>query len=133
MSDITIKSLLPTIHFEIKPTMSEAELFQNQVLRPILKFQTSGICRVSLIYCFQMNPGFGALSGTKKRKMLNDLLSGNQALRNQLTGMIISFFDKADWDFYVTQQKDLNKRIIAMIQIRVLEQYEKYLQIQPAK
>jgi uncharacterized membrane-anchored protein YjiN (DUF445 family) len=74
-----------------------------------------------------MNPSFGTLSGTKKRKMLNDLLSGNQALRNHLIGMIISFFDKQEWDFYSSKQKDINKRILAMIQVRVLDSYEKFV------
>lgn len=127
MSDPTLKSLLPVIHFETTASMSEGELFQNQVLRPVLKYQTAGICKLALVYCLQMNPAFRGLSGTKKRKMLNDLLSGNQALRNQLTGMIISFFDKSDWEFYLAQPKDVNKRIIAMIQVRVLDKYEKYL------
>ena len=127
MSEITLKSLLPEIHFEAKETMSEGELFQNKTLRPILKFQSAGLCRLTLIYCFQMNPGFGALSGAKKRKMVSDLLSGNQALRNQLTGMIVSFFDKSDWDFYDSRQKDINKRIQNMILVRVLDKFEKYI------
>lgn len=127
MSEINIKSLLPIIKFDITESITEAELFQNQTLRPILKFQGPGLCRLTLIYCFQMNPGFGGLSGTKKRKMLNDLLSGNQALRNHLVGMIISFFDKQEWDFYASKQKDINKRILAMIQVRVLDTYEKFI------
>lgn len=127
MSEINIKSLLPIIKFDITESMTEAELFQNQTLRPILKFQGPGLCQLTLIYCFQMNPGFGGLSGTKKRKMLNDLLSGNQALRNHLIGMIISFFDKQEWDFYASKQKDINKRILAMIQVRVLDTYEKFI------
>ena len=127
MSETNLKSLLPEIHFEVKETMSEGELFQNTTLRPILKFQSAGLCRLTLIYCFQMNPGFGTLSGTKKRKMISDLLTGNQALRNQLTGMIISFFDKADWDFYDSRQKDVNKRIQNMILTRVLDKFEKYV------
>jgi hypothetical protein len=127
MSEINIKSLLPIIKFDITESMTEAELFQNQTLRPILKFQGPGLCRLTLIYSFQMNPGFGGLSGTKKRKMLNDLLSGNQALRNHLIGMIISFFDKQEWDFYASKQKDINKRILAMIQVRVLDTYEKFI------
>ena len=100
MSEINIKSLLPIIKFDLTESMTESELFQNQTLRPILKFQGPGLCRLTIMYCFQMNPSFGTLSGTKKRKMLNDLLSGNQALRNHLIGMIISFFDKQEWDFY---------------------------------
>jgi hypothetical protein len=127
MSEINIKSLLPAIKFEITESMTESELFQNQTLRPILKFQGPGLCRLTLMYCFQMNPNFGSLSGTKKRKMLNDLLSGNQALRNHLIGMIISFFDKQEWDFYSKLQKDINKRILAMIQVRVLDSYEKFM------
>jgi len=129
MSEVNIKSLLPIIKFDITESMTEAESFQNQTLRPILKFQGPGLCRLTLIYCFQMNPGFGGLSGTKKRKMLNDLLSGNQALRNHLIGMIISFFNKQEWDFYASKQKDINKRILAMIQVRVLDTYEKFIPV----
>lgn len=127
MSEVTLKSLLPEIFFQEKETMSEGELFQNRVLRPILKFQTAGLCRLALMYCLQMNPTFGQLSAAKKRKMISDLLSGNQALRNQLTGMIISFFDKADWDFYDSRQKDINKRIQSMILVRVMDKFEKYI------
>ena len=127
MSEITLKSLLPEIYFEEKETMSEGELFQNKTLRPILKYQSAGLCRLTLMYCFQMNPAFGTLSAAKKRKMVSDLLSGNQALRNQLTGMIISFFDKADWDFYDSRQKDINKRIQNMILVRVMDKFEKYV------
>lgn len=129
MSEINIKSLLPVIKFEITESMTDSELFQNTTLRPILKFQSSGLCRLSLLYCYQMNPSFVSLSATKKRKMLNDLLSGNQALRNHLIGMIISFFDKQEWDFYATKQKEINKRILAMIQVRVLENYEKFTSV----
>ncbi len=127
MSTTTLKSLLPAIAFEKKETMTDLELFQNEILRPILKYQNTGLCRLTLSYCYQMNPAFSSLSGTKKRKMLNDLLSGNQALRNQLTGMIISFLDASDWEFYELQQKDIHKRMIQMIAVRVLENYEKFV------
>lgn len=127
MSTTTLKSLLPAIAFEKKETMTDLELFQNEILRPILKYQNTGLCRLTLSYCYQMNPAFSSLSGTKKRKMLNDLLSGNQALRNQLTGMIISFLDASDWEFYEVQQKDIHKRMIQMIAVRVLENYEKFV------
>lgn len=127
MSTTTLKSLLPTIAFEKKETMTALELFQNEILRPILKFQNTGLCRLTLSYCYQMNPAFSSLSGTKKRKMINELLSGNQALRNQLTGMIISFLDDSDWKFYETQQKDIHKRIFQMITVRVLDGYEKFV------
>ena len=127
MSNSKIKALLPEIKFEFTESMSITELFQNQILRPILKFQNEGLCRLVLHHCFQMNPKFGELSNTKKRKMLNDLISGNQALRNNLIGMIISFFDTEDLNFYFNSQKEINKRILAMIQIRVLENYEKIL------
>lgn len=127
MSTTTLKSLLPTIPFEKKETMTALELFQNEILRPILKFQNAGLCRLTLSYCYQMNPAFSSLSATKKRKMINELLSGNQALRNQLTGMIISFLDDVDWQFYETQQKDIHKRIIQMITVRVLDGFEKFV------
>lgn len=127
MSISSIKALLPEVHFERNDSMTAVELFNHEVLRPILKFQSKALCRLTLHYCFQLNPAYGTLSGTKKRKMLNDQLSGNQPLRNQLNGLIIGLFEAEDWTFYLQHQRDINKRIQAMVQVRILDQYEKHL------
>ena len=127
MTRNSLKNLLPTIPFEKNASMSESELFQNSVLRPILKYQDALLCQLTIYFCQQMNPTFQSLSGTKQRKMIKDIITGNQILRNNLIGVIISFFDTNDLLFYFNQTKETNKRILSMILVRVLDQYPKHL------
>lgn len=127
MSSNSIKKLLPIINFDKNDSMTENELFQNSILRPILKYQDSIVCQLTLHFCLQMNPTFNSLATTKQRKMIKEVISGNQILRNNLIGVIISFFDSDDIQFYFNHSKEINKRILAMISVRVLDGYQKHL------
>jgi len=121
-SDLTVP-----VFFDEKSSMNAAEHFQHTVLRPILKLQNELLCPVAIEQCVSQDPGFKELSVRKRDSMLNKALMTNQPLRSLLSGMIIGMMDPEQLKLFLTDRKDLSKRIQNMVRERIMDQYSKFL------
>jgi hypothetical protein len=102
----------------------EIELFQNKVLRPILKFQNNLLLHIFNDYINQFKGEFFKLSSQQKLSYIQESLSKNQRLRSIILGIIVGLFTIEDYSFYRLNTSCLNKRIIAMTIKRIQSQSE---------
>ena len=98
-----------------KSEQTPIEQFQNTAIRPILKYQ-----HTILIVFFNSNihvqyivsANFSLL---KKQNQLKLFTSKQLAFRAQLLGMVTGLFTDAEFEFYLSEKVNLDKRISNMI------------------
>lgn len=98
-----------------KSEQTPIEQFQNTTIRPILKYQHS-----ILIVFFNSNVHVQYIvsanySLLKKQNQLKLFLSKQLAFRAQLLGIVTGLFTDAEFDFYLSEKVNLDKRIANMI------------------
>ena len=118
-----LKSILPPVEGN-KPTEFPNEAFQNDVLRPILKFQNDLI----ILYFEQVTAenkiDFALLKHSHKITKVHDLFKTNIQFKQFCLGLIVAYFTEADFRFYAENKKEVNKRMIAMLIERICSQIE---------
>jgi hypothetical protein len=118
-----LKDILPQIEGN-KPTDSVNESFQNDVLRPILKFQNELIIQYFENFLIENKIEFSLLKYSHKITKIHDLFKTNIQFKQFYLGLIVAFFTEKNFEFYVLNKKEVNKRIIAMLIERLCSQIE---------
>jgi hypothetical protein len=117
-NDSLLKALRPLIETENKTT-TELERFQNEVLRPILKFQHSllemEVANNPLIEKLLKQE----LTSERKRLLVKGIVTKTD-IKYQLLGQITGLLTNSEFQFYYSKKKEIDKRIFAMIIDRVL-------------
>ena len=98
-----------------KSEQTPIEQFQNTTIRPILKYQ-----HTILIVFFSSNVHVQYIvsanfSTLKKQNQLKLFASKQLAFRAQLLGMVTGLFTEAEFEFYLSEKVNLDKRIANMI------------------
>ena len=98
-----------------KSEQTPIEQFQNTTIRPILKYQHSILivffnANVHVQYIVSAN-----FSLLKKQNQLKLFTSKQLAFRAQLLGMVTGLFTEAEFEFYLSEKVNLDKRIANMI------------------
>jgi hypothetical protein len=117
-NETILKELRPIIETENKTT-TEIERFQNEVLRPILKFQHS-IFEIEV----SNNPLLDKLlkqelTAERRRFLIKGIVSKIE-VKNQLLGQITGLLTNSEYQFYYSKKKEMDKRIFAMLLDRFL-------------
>ena len=102
----------------------EIETFQNDVLRPILKFQNDLLLQIFIDYVKQYKGVFFKLSNQEKMSYIQEALSANQRLRSLILGTVVGLFTLEDYSYYRLNLSELNKRIVALVIKRLQSQLE---------
>ena len=102
----------------------DVEAFQNNVLRPILKFQNDLLLQIFIDYANQYKGVFFKLSNQEKFSYIQQALSTNQRLRSLILGTIVGLFSVEDFGYYKLNSSALNKRIITMTIQRLQSQLD---------
>ncbi len=118
-----LKNILPKIEF-IRETESENETFQNDVLRPILKFQNDLIIQTFEIAIIENKIDFHKLKHHLKVAKVHDLFKSNIQFKQFNLGFIVAYFTTENFLFYTQNKKEVNKRIIALLIERICSQIE---------
>ena len=116
------KSLRPSIQSidESRPVSSQ-EVFQNQVLRPILKLQHEIIIFTVAHAIHQQANTYESLNELEQEKFISRLLSKNISLLNQLKGIVLGMMTIDELTSYKDDERNLSKRIISMLKKRILD------------
>ena len=98
-----------------KSEQTPIEQFQNTTIRPILKYQHSILIvffssNVHVQYIVSAN-----FSSLKKQNQLKLFTSKQLAFRAQLLGMVTGLFTDAEFEFYLSEKVNIDKRITNMI------------------
>ena len=105
----------PIVNIENKPNIHlEIELFQNKVLRPILKMQHDLILCVFNEHIHKLSIQWKGLMKGKQLECVDNQLTQNVQLKNTIIGVIIGQLNESEIEQYFINSRDYNKRIIRM-------------------
>lgn len=106
-------------------TQSSAdEIFQNEVLRPILKLQNDLFIASFHNYISKYKRDFYLLSVEKKIATIENAIQKDIKFRNALKGMIIALFTVDEYILYIKNSSSLNKRMMNMLIERLKNQVQ---------
>ena len=103
---------------------SSDELFQNQVLRPILKLQNDLFIAVVTNHLIKNRIDLNVFSGEKKLVKIENIIQKDIKFRNALKGMIIGLFTIDEYELYLKNASSLNKRMSGMLIERMKSQVQ---------
>lgn len=114
-----LTQLRPTISSLKIEDIKSLEYFQNEVLRPVIKFQHGWIMIFMLA-----NQQFVQLISEKGTRIdfhekIKSFITKQPELKNRLIGAIIGLLTDKELAFYLQHQSDVNKRIHQMICQRI--------------
>lgn len=118
-----LNSILPVIE-GTKYTDNDNESFQNDVLRPILKFQNEIIILYFQHFILESKIEFNTLKHSHKVTRVHDLFKTNIQFKQFYLGLIVGYFSVEEFRHYSANKKEINKRIIAMLIERICSQLE---------
>lgn len=106
---------------------STDELFQNEVLRPILKLQNDLFTASFINYIEKNKTDFYSQTTEKKMSTIENAIQKDIKFRNALKGMIIGLFTTDEYAEYKKNSSSLNKRMMSMLierlksQVKIME------------
>ena len=109
---------------EINNLSSNEELFQNKTIRPILKLQNELLIQVFINYAVKQKSAFFDLTPNKKLDYIENVIQRDIKLRNSLKGMVIGLFTIEEYDLYITNSSNLNKRMMNLLIERLKSQVQ---------
>ena len=113
-----LKGLRPEIQKE-KTEVTEIELFQNEVLRPILKFQHD-LWLLEWQQNSLFNPVKALINEAEQRKLLQSIFSKNPGLAQRYIGMTAGYFTLTEFQYYLETKNEVDKRIKELLLTRFL-------------
>lgn len=108
----------------VTPQSSAEEAFQNITLRPILKLQNDLFIQVFINYAVKQKSAFFILSPDKKMNYIENVIHKDIKFRNLLKGMIIGFFTVNEFQDYIKNSSNLNKRMMNLLIERLKSQLQ---------
>jgi hypothetical protein len=124
MKDELILSLRGVAIGSITIESSSEEKFQNQTLRPILKIQNDLFLLVFKNYITKQKVDFFAFMPEKKMQFIENAIQRDIKFRNSLKGMIIGFFTLLEYEEYILNSSNLNKRMMNLLIERLKSQIQ---------
>jgi len=100
------------------------EMFQNQVLRPILKLQNDLFIASFTNYIAKSKSDFPAQTVDKKLATIENAIQKDIKYRNALKGMIIGLFTAEEFLLYTKNSSSHNKRMMGMLIERLKSQVQ---------
>lgn len=100
----------------------DLEVFQNKVLRPILKLQNTIFVSVFLDELRRKKQDFTTFNSEDKHKAIQRNLNTNSSLKQRFLGIVMGLFTNTEMDFYHRHMSAINKRIFSMLKIRLEDQ-----------
>ena len=122
--DIFIKEFRGETIGSISSQSSSDELFQNEVLRPILKLQNELFIASFLNNMSKNKIDFNSYSIEKKMATIENSIQKDIKFRNSLKGIIIGLFTIAEYSIYIQNSSSLNKRMMGMLIERLKSQLQ---------
>ena len=101
--------------------VKEEELFQNMVLRPVIKMQHD-ILILRVRSYFTSRKVIFHLMDTRKRTMaIEQAFLGDNAFKKEIQGMITGQLAPDEFKTYLRWERSINKRIVQMVRNRMID------------
>lgn len=124
--DDRLIQLRPEISLENENTIGHKPIgaFQNDVLRPILKFQNSIILAQFKQYLIKFKPAFNAYNSQVQKNYIQDVLKSDSRIKNSLIASVVSVMTLEEYSYYCENKNEINKRIVMLLTKRIQDQLE---------
>lgn len=122
--DIFIKEIRGESLGNVSNQSSSDELFQNEVLRPILKLQNDLFIASFLNYISKYKRDFYSKTVENKLAVIENAIQKDVKFRNALKGMIIGLFTTDEYALYIQNSSSLNKRMMNLLIERLKSQVQ---------
>lgn len=130
-----LKAIRPSSSYgKISENMSSDERFQNETLRPIIKFQKDLFVEVFKNYFKKHKNMFYDLSLPKRISYIENTIQKDIKLRNSVKGIIIGLFTIEEYLLYIENSSALNKRMMNIVKKQVIDNiqiFDNLLSIKP--
>ncbi len=115
MRDTALINLRPPLNLNTQFS-KEMERFQNQTLRPILKFQNDATIQLlkRSQHFIKIKAQYKEVTIAELKELINNFITSNLTFRNTLIGSIIGFMTMDELQFYLDNTSEINKRIVSM-------------------
>ena len=124
--DVLIEQLRPELNLTGSPANPE-EAFQNDTLRPILKFQNPIIVAHFRSYLHKFQPRFNAFNQDAQKQCIRQAVVKDVALKNDLITFVVGLFTVDEYQYYFAHRSGLKKRMVQMLISRLQSQVERLL------
>ena len=108
----------------ISDNMTDDERFQNQTLRPMIKFQNPLLLAAFANYISKHKNGIHDLLPVKRMDFIENAIHKDIKFRNSLKGMIIGQFTVEEYECYIRNSSALNKRMMNTVIERLKDQVQ---------
>jgi hypothetical protein len=122
--DVFLKEFRGQTIGAVSDQSSTEELFQNEVLRPILKLQNDLFVASFMNHLTKNKIDFNTHSIEKKLVIIENAIQKDIKFRNALKGMIIGLFTTIEYSIYKKNSSSLNKRMMGMLIERLKSQVQ---------
>ena len=106
---------------------SEAEQFQNRVLRPIIKMQNELILSIYKHFLAKRKVKFSGMSIEKRAQWIETSVTKDNRLRGILLGMVIGQFTENELGQFIEMEGEIRRRITNLITQRLQSQMKALL------
>jgi len=100
------------------------ELFQNEVLRPILQLQNDLFIASFINFINKYKRDFYTRTVENKLSIIENAIQKDIKFRNALKGMIIGLFTTEEYALYIKNSSSLNKRMMNLLIERLKSQVQ---------
>lgn len=118
-----IKQLRPEINANIE-NANDAERFQNETLRPILKFQNDLLIATMKSYIEKRKGEYFKISTKDRPKYIENAIKKDLRFKSQLMGTLIGLFSVEEFNFFSVNEAEITRRAIDMLIQRLHSQIE---------
>lgn len=120
--DSELISLRPEVFTE-QTTVSGIETFQNLVLRPILKYQHTLIIQLTKSHDLFQKQISKSHTIQEKRTVIKQFFITQVNFKYFLIGQICGIMTNDEFNTYLKNKKELDKRLVGMLTERILSHY----------
>ena len=101
--------------------LKEEELFQNMVLRPVIKMQHDLLIMRVKSHFSSKRVLFNVMDNKKRTEAIIQAFQSDHNLKKEIQGMIIGQLTVLEFQQYLKIERSLNKRIVQMVRNRMID------------
>ena len=105
----------------VEGNLKEEELFQNMVLRPVIKMQHDILILRVQSYFLSKKVVFHMMDKKKRVNAIESAFQNDNPFKKEIQGMILGQLNPEEFQRYLKSERSMNKRIIQMVRNRMLD------------
>ena len=105
----------------VEGNLKEEELFQNMVLRPVIKMQHDVLILRVQSHFLSKKVVFHLMDKKKRVNAIESAFQNDNPFKKEIQGMILGQLTIEEFRTYLKSERSMNKRIIQMVRNRMLD------------